>query len=117
MPIKIMKEKNTIGFLLSGQLTGNEFIHVIHDIELIFKEKNPVSVLFEPQNFFTHNFNFNIKDFDLYKKHRGLLKKIAVVTEGMNVSFIKDHFKAFTNSRIKRFDETQIEKALKWIEQ
>lgn len=115
MSIKIIKDKNTIGFLLSGYLTGNDFVHVIHDIELLCHKQDSVNVLFETENLKTHDFKLNLKDFDLYKKYRSCIKKIAVIHEDGQAPFVGEQFCDFKDTEIRVFEYWQIEEAQKWI--
>lgn len=115
MSIKIVKNKNTIGFLLSGYLTGNDFVNIIHDIELLCKEQDFVHVLFETEDLKAHDFRLSLRDFDLYKKYRACIKKIAVVHEGGQAPFISEQFRHFTSTEIRVFGNQQIEEARKWI--
>lgn len=115
MSIKIFKNKNTIGFLLSGNLNGNDFIHVIHDIELICAEQESVHVLFETEDIKTHDFKLNMQDFDLYRKYRDKVKMIAVVHEENEAPFIMEKFRAFKQTQFKIFGKQKIKEALNWI--
>ena len=115
MSIKILKNKNTVGFLLSGNLTGNDFINIIHDIESLCHEQDNVHILFKTNDLREHDFIINIKKFDLYRKFRRCIKKIAVVHEGKRAPFIKEQFGCFSDTNIRNFGFQQIEEANQWI--
>lgn len=114
MAIKIFKEKNTIGFLLTGYIKTDEFVQVIHNIELLCQEHSDASVLFETTGLKDSDFKIDLKDFDLYKKYWMRLKKIAVVHEGQTSPFIVEEFRDFGSTDIKIFGDDQIEQARKW---
>lgn len=111
----LFKNKNNIGFLLTGCLTGNEFVHVIHQIELLCRENDFVNVLLDTDKIESHDFKLHLRDFDLFKKYQSRIKKIALIHgEGKDL-FINRQFMGFANKEIRVFGNEQTENAEKWI--
>ncbi len=109
------QEENKIEFQLEGELTRDEFLQIIHQLESLAAMYQNLQVLFDAANVEKFEFKLLLDEYDFYKKYRGHLKRVAVVSDNRFQKFIFRQFNKFSDTEIRSYGTDQIEEARKWI--
>ncbi len=111
----IYHEGNKIEIALSGDLTQDQFIQVIHQLESLGAANTDINVLFDASDLKKYNFKILLDEYDFYKKYKNLLKRVAIVSDLKFESFLLTQLNKMTNVEFKSFSPESIEEARKWI--
>jgi hypothetical protein len=111
----IYQDGNNIEIALSGDLSKDEFIQVIHQLESLCSANTEISVLFDASDLKKYEFRIILDEFDFYKKYKNLLNRIAMVSDLKFESFLIKQFERFSDVEFKSFASEHIEAARKWI--
>ena len=109
------QEQNKIEIALTGELTREEFLQVIHQLESLCTMYQEINVLLDAARVEKYAFNVIWDEIDFFKKYKKHLKRVAIVSDFTFESFILKMFSNFTETEFKTFKPEQLEEARKWI--
>jgi hypothetical protein len=111
----IYQEGNKIEIALSDDLTQNQFIQVIHQLESLGAANTNINVLFDASDLKNYNFKMVLDELEFYKNYKNLLKRVAIVSDLKFESFLLTQLNKLTDVEFKSFAPESIEEARKWI--
>jgi hypothetical protein len=111
----IYHEGNKIEIALYGELTQDQFIQVIHQLESLGASNTDIHVLFDASELEKYNFKIVLDELDFYKNYKNLLKRVAIVSDLKFESFLLTQLNKLTDVEFKSFAPEAIEDARKWI--
>ncbi len=109
------QEENKIEFVLSEEVTENEFRQIIHQLESLCTMYNQINVLMDASQVSKYDFKILLDEYDFYKEYKSHLYRIAVVSDRKFQNFMAEMFNKFSDTEIKVFESDDIEDARKWI--
>ena len=109
------QEQNKIELVLSEQLTRDEFLQVIHQIESLCSMYGEVDVLLDASLVQDYDISIALDELDFYKRYHDKLRKVAIVSDDNFSKSLLKLFNKFTKTEFKTFSGEQIEQARKWI--
>jgi hypothetical protein len=111
----IYQEDNKIEIALSGDLSKDEFIQVMHQLESLGVANSDINVLFDATNLKQYDFKIILDELDFYKNYKDLLQRVGIVSDLKFESFLLSQLNKLTDVEFKSFSPDQIESARKWI--
>jgi hypothetical protein len=111
----IYQEGNKIEIGLSDDLTQDQFLQVIHQLESLGTAHTDINVLFDASELKKYNFKIVLDELDFYKNYKNLLRRIAIVSDLKFESFLLTQLNKLTDVEFKSFAPEKIEEARKWI--
>jgi hypothetical protein len=111
----VAQEKNKIEIALNDNLTKDQFIQVIHQLESLCRTFGRINVLLDASYLEVYDFKIIMDEYKFYKDYKDQIDRLAVVSDMKFETFIGKLFKNFVDIEIKIFKPEQIEDARKWI--
>jgi hypothetical protein len=111
----IYQEGNKIEIALSEDLSENEFIQVIHQLESLSAANTKINVLFDASKLKKYDFKIVMDELAFYKNYKDSLKRVAIVSDLKFESFLLSQFNKFATVEFKSFAPENIEEARDWI--
>ncbi|MEA3286549.1 MAG: STAS/SEC14 domain-containing protein [Candidatus Marinimicrobia bacterium] len=111
----IWQDTGKIEFQLSGTITDDEFIQVIHQLESLCTQNYAIHVLFDAQTLESYALKIMLTNYDFYKKYSTHLKRLAIVSDSSFNEIILNLFNRFLEVEIQHFEPENVEAARSWI--
>jgi hypothetical protein len=111
----IAQETNRIEIALDGELTKDDFMEVIHQLESLCKTFGPINVLLDATHLNKYDFKILIDELSFYQNYKDQLQRVAVVSDRKFELFVAEIFKKFIEIDFRTFKVDDIELARKWI--
>ena len=111
----IEQSKNKIEIALSGNVTKDEFIQVIHNLESLIRTFGTINILFDATELKIYEFKIVLDEFDFYKSYKDKINRVALISQSEFQNFFVTLFDKFTHIDFKAFYPTESDKARKWI--
>jgi hypothetical protein len=111
----IYQEQNKIEFGLSEEISRDEFIQIIHQLESLAASHHDINVLFDAAAVTKYDFKIVLDEFDFYKKYKTSLKRVAIVSDLKFESFLISQLNKLADVEFKSYAPDKIEDARKWI--
>ncbi|MCB0282059.1 MAG: STAS/SEC14 domain-containing protein [Calditrichae bacterium] len=111
----IYHEQNNLEMAISGKVSKEDFIQVIHQWESLCQMYPKINILLDAAD--TKSFDFKIlwDEYDFYKKYKTHLDRFALVTDGKTEKMIMSQLDKFSDADFKTFPVADVEDARKWI--
>ncbi|MEJ2545772.1 MAG: PRC-barrel domain-containing protein [Calditrichaceae bacterium] len=77
----IAQETNRIEIALDGELTKDDFMEVIHQLESLCKTFGPINVLLDATHLNKYDFKILIDELSFYQNYKDQLQRVAVVSD------------------------------------
>ncbi len=107
--------ENVVAVRATGLLTDQDYKLFVPELEKIIREKGPVSVLIEFENFRGWEPKAMWADFRTGLEHGDDFEKIAIVGEKAWHHLFAVIAKPFTSAEVRYFDHNEIQRAWDWI--
>jgi SpoIIAA-like len=111
----IEQSKNRIEIALSNNLTKEEFIQIIHNLESLIRTFGTINILFDATHLKVYEFKILLDEFEFYKSFKGRINRIALISQSDFQNFFLSLFNKFTEIEIKAFIPTEGNKARAWV--
>lgn len=111
----IEQSKNRIEIALSQNLTKDEFIQVIHNLESLIRTFGTINVLFDATKLKLYDFKILLDEFEFYKSYKDKINRIALISQSEFQNFFVSLFDKFADIDIRAFYITESKEARDWI--
>lgn len=109
------QKQDKIEITLSGELSEDEFIQVIHQLESLCAMYQEINVLLDAREVERYAMTVLLEEMDFYKKYYKRLKRVAIVADMPFEAFVVKAFNKFVETEFKFFKPDEIETARSWI--
>lgn len=116
MITEFLKEKNILGFELSGKLTDEDYQIFVPEIERNLKRHDKLRLLVVFKEFKGWDLHALWDDVKFDIQHFNDFEKIAMVGEKNWQKWMSIICKPFTMARVKYFEKREFTEAMEWIE-
>lgn len=116
MITEFLKEKNILGFELSGKLTDEDYQIFVPEIERNLKRHDKLRILVVFKDFEGWDLHALWDDIKFDIKHFNDFEKIAMVGEKNWQKWMSIICKPFTMARVKYFEKREFAEAMSWLE-
>lgn len=116
MITEFLKEKNILGFELSGKLTDEDYQIFVPEIERNLKKHDKLRLLVVFKDFKGWDLHALWDDVKFDIQHFNDFEKIAMVGEKNWQKWMSIICKPFTMARVKYFEKREFAEAVEWIE-
>ncbi|MCM8525764.1 MAG: STAS/SEC14 domain-containing protein [Lentisphaeraceae bacterium] len=113
---KNLKEKNILGFEVSGKLTDDDFKLFVPEIEANLKKHDKLRLMVVFTDFKGWDLHALWDDIKFDFQHFNDFEKIAMVGEKSWQKWMAIFCKPFTMARVKYFEKDDIVEAMAWLE-
>ena len=114
--VKLVKQRlNSVEFNLDDDLLTPDFEKILTHLASICAKYPKVDVLLDASRRGQYTCNLIIEEYDLFKKYRNSLNRIAVASDAKFYSFITDLFHPFFATDFRYFFHNQVKEAREWI--
>ena len=116
MITEFLKEKNILGFELSGKLTDEDYQIFVPEIERNLKRHDKLRILVVFKDFKGWDLHALWDDVKFDIQHFNDFEKIAMVGEKSWQKWMSIICKPFTMARVKYFEKREFAEAMDWLE-
>ena len=106
-----------VGFRLSGKLHDDDYKRFVPKIETILTAQGRVRLLIELEDFHGWDLHAAWDDLKFSLKHYSDFERIAMVGDRKWEKWMTHFCKPFTKAKVMYFDRSDVETALKWLEE
>ena len=111
----IYQYQENIEIALSDQVSKDEFLQVLHQLESLIVTYNKINVLLDTSDLANLDFDIMKDEMSFFKNKENYLARIAVVTEKASETIILNIFDKLTNTDIRTYTPGDYDEAVKWI--
>ena len=111
----IWQKNNGIEILLKGELKGDEFRDIIHQLESLAAMHPKINVLLDASGMERHDIETIEKEKEFFDEYGKKINRIAVVADAKFPALVLDRFRSMDDAEFETFTNDQIEDARKWI--
>ena len=111
----IEQTENKIEIALTEDLTKEEFIQVIHQLESLTSTFGPINIMFDAVELKNFDFKLVLTEYEFYKTYKDKINRIALVSGSDFQNFFTSLFGKFSDIDIRTFRPKEMEEARKWI--
>lgn len=114
---ELNSEEGVLYLHLHSALESEDFQALSNDVdEHIEKRGKLKGIVIEAEKFpGWKNFGSIVSHFEFVKSHHRLVEKVALVTDDSMASLVRPLADHFTKAKIRRFESSQYDRALRWI--
>lgn len=109
------QQQNKIEIVVSGDLSEDEFVQIIHQLESLCAMYNEVEVLIDASQIRNYDFSIILEELEFYSRYHQRLRKVAIVGDDKFVNFLLKIFNRFTRTEFKTYSPEEIKEAREWI--
>ena len=114
--IKPVKQQlNSVEFSLDDDLLTPDFEEILKHLTTMCAKYPKIDVLINASKRGQYTCNLIIEEYDLFKKYKNRLNRVAVASDAKFYSFITDIFSSFYAAEFRYFFDGEVENAREWI--
>ena len=106
---------NSIEFSLDDDLLTPNFEQILKHLAIMCAKYPKIYVFLNASKRGRYTCHLKIEEYDLFKKYRTSLSRVAVASDAKFYSFIADLFNPFFATEFRYYFHTQLNEAREWI--
>jgi anti-anti-sigma regulatory factor len=108
-------EDNRIEIVLRGDLNADEFRQIVHQLESLCAAHPKIRVLFDATELNRYDFSIALQEFDFYKRYRGRVERIALVSDNAFRQFVVKLLDGFVDTELEAYPLKERAEARDWV--